>query len=78
METTEDAIIKELRIEQNQLRTKINKLKDFKYKDTESFLKLGSMMCQLLDIQLSAMETYDECLTARIIYLDLHKNYAIV
>ena len=70
----EDLIIKEIRTEQNQLRAKINKLRDFKYEDTKSFLKLGSMMCQLLDAQLYAMQTYDECLTARIIYLENERD----
>ena len=74
MERIEDVIIKELTNERNQLRVKINKLRDFKYEDTKSFLKLGSMMCQLLDAQLSAMQTYDECLTARIIYLELERD----
>lgn len=74
MERIEDVIIKELTNERNQLRAKKDKLRDFKYEDTESFLKLGSMMCQLLDAQLSAMQTYDECLTARIIYLELERD----
>ena len=55
----------ELEKERNELRSKMNKLSVFR--GTEEWKKLSTNHKQLLDIQLSAMSTYMETLTGRIL-----------
>ena len=58
-------IIFRLKIERSELINKLNKLEK---------LKLGVMMCQLLDTQQMIMKSYIEILTARIILLECDNN----
>ena len=69
MEDVEE-LCKKLHKEQNSLCYNINKLSDFLYRT--QFVKsnnIDSMDMILLDVQLKAMETYNECLSARIIHI---------
>ena len=61
---------RDIRKELNDLNKKINNLIDFKYGNTLEFLKLGSDMCSLLDIQENSMKSYRDVLLARLILLD--------
>lgn len=63
-------VLRELYDERFGLVRKINKLQDFKYYRNEEFIKLGSMMCQMLDTQIEIMNSYFEILTMRIMYLE--------
>jgi len=67
-------IIFRLKIERNELMDKLNKLEYLKYNKTDEYLKLGGMMCQLLDTQQMIMKSYIEILTARIILLECDSN----
>lgn len=66
-----EIVLKELRIERNFVNNQIEKIYNLKYNNTEEFMKLGAMMCQLLDTQYKILESYKEILTARIILLEV-------
>lgn len=61
---------RKLRVELNSLELKLYKLTDFKYGNHLEYLKLGSDMCSLLDIQENIMRSYREVLIARIILIE--------
>lgn len=63
-----------LKLERTELINKLNKLEKLKYNNTDEYLKLGGMMCQLLDTQQMIMKSYIEILTARIILLEVDYN----
>lgn len=67
-------VLRELYNERFELVRKINKLQNFKYHRTEEFIKLGSMMSQMLDTQIEIMNSYFEILTMRIMYLEEQIN----
>lgn len=60
----------ELRYERNMLMARMNDIRNLKYKHTNEFLKMGSIMCQLIDTQYAIMSSYCEILTARIMYIE--------
>lgn len=63
-------VLRELRVELHNLELKIEKLTNFRYGNTIEYLKLGSEMCCLIDIQEHAMKAYREVLIARIVCLE--------
>ena len=65
---SEDNFKKSLRIEEEELRERILKLNAFIL--SENFVRAESKQKILLKLQLSAMKTYHECLTFRIIDLE--------
>lgn len=65
-----EEIINKLKVEQNELIHKINKLHRFRGSDEYENLSMTQVL--LLDVQLSAMKTYLEAVTGRII--DLKTN----
>lgn len=69
-----EVVLNELIKERFVLIQKMNKIRNFKMNNTEEFMKLGDMMCQLLDTQLSIMNSYEEILTSRIILLKLENK----
>lgn len=69
-----EIVLKELKIERNFVNNQLLKIYDLKYNNTEEFMKLGPIMCQLLDTQYKILESYKEILTARIILLEVDYN----
>ena len=65
-------IINKLKLEQSELIHKMNKLSRFRKSD--EYEKLSMTQILLLDVQLSAMKTYLEALTGRIVDLETNEN----
>lgn len=65
-----EEVLRELKIERYSVMNKMNKITDFKLNNIEEFIKLGSRMCTLIDIQYHILASYNEVLTARIIALE--------
>lgn len=61
-----------LKQEKVELDEKVSKLSGFKKSD--SFNGINSVQRTLLNVQLKSMETYSECLSERLIWLDNTKN----
>lgn len=61
-------IINKLKVEQSELIHKMNKL--HKFRGSDEYENLSMTQVLLLDVQLSAMKTYLEALTGRIIDLE--------
>ena len=71
-----EEVLRELKIERYTVMNKMNKITDFKLNNTDEFIKLGSRMCTLIDIQYYILASYNEVLTARIIALkDMMMTY---
>lgn len=68
MEDLEELCVK-LQKEKNILCCNINKLSDFIYGTPFVKSNIDSMDMILLDVQLNAMKTYHDCLSARIIHI---------
>ena len=68
MEDLEE-LCKKLQKEKVNLLCNIDKLADFIYRRSPFVSNIDSMDMILLDVQLNAMKTYNECLSARIIHI---------
>ena len=67
-----EELLYKLRRERHEISSKISKLE--KFRETEEWCKLSVSHKCLLDIQLEAMKTYFECLSARIIDIETNKD----
>ena len=65
----DDEILMNLNKELNHIIIELNKIKNLKYNNTIEYLKLGSDMCGLIDIQENIMKSYREVLIARRVLL---------
>lgn len=65
----DDEILTELNKELNHIIIELNKIQNLKYNNTIEYVKLGSNMCGLIDIQENIMKSYREVLMARIVLL---------
>ena len=64
----DDEMLMKLNKELNHIIVELNKLQNLKY-NTIEYVKLGSDMCGLIDIQENIMKSYREVLMARIVLL---------
>lgn len=68
--------IERLKIERNELDTKLSKLKLFI--ETDGFKSINLLQQSLLKIQAQAMETYYQCLEQRLVWLELVKDEPVI
>lgn len=65
----DDEILMNLNKELNHIIIELNKIQNLKYNNTIEYVKLGSDMCGLIDIQENIMKSYREVLMARRVLL---------